>query len=43
MITETAYLKITEETIAYTLILQSATKAPGPDKIVFQIIRILED
>ena len=41
MIAGTAHLKITEEKIAYALMSQSATKAPGPDKINFQIIRML--
>ncbi len=41
MIAGIAHLKITEEKIAYALMSQSATKAPGPDKINFQIIRML--
>lgn len=41
MIAGTAHLKITDEKIAYELMSQSATKAPGPDKINFQIIRML--
>ena len=41
MIVGTAYIKITEEKIAYLLMSQFATKAPNPDKINFQIIRIV--
>lgn len=41
MITGKVYLKIMEKKIAYALISQSATKALGPDKINFQIIRML--
>lgn len=41
MRTGTAYFEIKEEKIAFALLSQSATKAPGPDKINFQIIRML--
>ncbi len=41
IIAGTAHLKPTEEKITYALMSQSATKAPGPNKIHFQIIRML--
>ena len=41
MITGIANMEITEEKISYSLMSQSATKAPGPDKINFQILRMI--
>ena len=41
MLAGTAHLAITEKKIAYALLSQSAAKAPGHDKINFQIICIL--
>ena len=36
-----AHTKITEEVIAQALMTQAATKAPGPDKINFQILQMI--
>lgn len=36
-----AYIKIYQEVIAQVLITQVATKAPGPDKINFQILQMI--
>ncbi len=41
MITGVAHIEITEEKISYSLMSLSATKAPGPDKINFQILRMI--
>ena len=35
------HTKITEETVAQALMTQSATKAPGPDKINFKILQMI--
>ena len=36
-----AHKELTEEKISYTLMSQFAKKAPGPDKINFQILRMI--
>ena len=36
-----AHTKITEETMAQALLTQAVTKAPGPDKINFQILQMI--
>lgn len=36
-----AHTKVTEETVAQALLTQAATKAPGPDKINFQILQMI--
>lgn len=41
MIAGTAHIDITEGKISYTLMSQSATKAPGRDKINFQILHMI--
>ena len=41
MITGIAHMEITKEKISYALMSQSATKAPGQDKINFQILRMI--
>ena len=36
-----AHKSVTEVEVAYALMSQSATKAPGPDEINFQILRMI--
>lgn len=36
-----AYKRVTKVEVANALMFQSATKAPGPDKINFQILRMI--
>lgn len=36
-----AHLLVTEDIVSKALVSQSATKAPGPNKINFQILRII--
>ena len=36
-----AHTKITEETVGQALLTQAATKAPGPDKINFQVLQMI--
>ncbi len=36
-----AYIKITEETVGQALLTQAATKAPGSDKINFQVLQMI--
>ena len=39
----TAHVKVTEEIVAQALMTQAATKAPGPDRINFRILRMVWD
>lgn len=41
MLGGTAHINISEELACYALMSQSAAKAPGPDKINFQILRMI--
>ena len=36
-----AHTKITEKTVGQALLTQAATKAPGPDKINFQVLQMI--